>query len=399
MKELPTNSCYGCWACANICPENAVSMIENAEGFLYPRVNQDKCTECGSCMRACPHRHHPHPLNRSLEPTTWAAWSHDPEERKNSSSGGVFPVLAQHTLLRGGVVFGAGFGEDWELQHLAVEQAEDLHLLQGAKYLQSKIGVAYKEAKAFLEEKRPVMFTGTPCQIAGLYGYLGHKEYPEFITCEIICHGVPSPKLFRKYKNEVQQTFNCHLKKINFRDKRLGWRNYSLIFESSSRQIHHECHRTDDFMRLFLSNICLRKCCSTCEYARSPRVADITLGDYWNIADAHPELPDNNLGVSVVICNSTNGNYWLEEIRSELFLTPSTFSKAVAGNKNLATPSVEHRKRSEFFSVIDKQSIASLRVKFCKKKNPGLRFLLKICRKTRQFFSLIPSKARSKIFH
>lgn len=399
MTALPTNSCHGCWACANVCPVNAVSMVENAEGFLYPRVDEDKCSECGSCMRACPALHHPHPLDRSLEPATWAAWSHNLEERKNSSSGGVFSVLAQHTLQRGGVVFGAGFGKDWELQHLAVEQTEDLHLLQGAKYLQSQIGDAYKKAKAFLGEKQPVMFTGTPCQIAGLYGYLEHKEHPGLLTCEVICHGVPSPKLFRKYKNEVLQTLGGNLEKINFRDKHLGWRSYSLLFESSSKQTHYECHRTDDFMRLFLSNICLRKCCSTCEYSHSPRVADITLGDYWNIADAHPELPDNNLGVSVVICNSANGNYWLEKIKYKLFLTSSTFSKAVAGNKNLVTPSVEHKKRSEFFSVIDKQSIASLRVKFCKKKNPGLRFLLKIYRKTRQFFCSIPSKARSKIFH
>lgn len=389
MTALPTNSCYGCWACANICPEYAVSMVENAEGFLYPKVDQDKCTECGNCMRACPALHDTHPLDRSVNPATWAAWSHDLEERKNSSSGGVFSVLAKHTLLRGGVVFGAGFGKDWELQHLAVDKIEDLHLLQGSKYLQSKIGDAYKKAKAFLGEKQPVMFTGTPCQIAGLYGYLGRTEYPELVTCEIICHGVPSPKLFRKYKNEIQRTLDGHVEKINFRDKRLGWQNYSLIFESSSKQIHHKCHRKDDFMRLFLSNICLRKCCSTCEYSPSPRVADITLGDYWNIADAHPELLDNSLGVSVVICNSANGNYWLEKIKSELFLTPSTFSKAVAGNKNLATPSVEHGKRSEFFSVIDKQSVASLRVKFCKKKSPVLRFLLKIYRRICQFFSLI----------
>jgi coenzyme F420-reducing hydrogenase beta subunit len=377
----------------------AISMVENDEGFHYPIVDQAKCTVCGSCTKVCPALHSPHTLDRSVDPATWAAWSHNFEDRKNSSSGGVFPVLAKQALHCGGVVFGAGFVDDWKLQHLAVERIEDLYRLQGSKYLQSQIGDAYQKAKVFLGEKRPILFSGTPCQIAGLYGYLGPKEYNGLITCEIICHGVPSPKLFRKYKNEVEQTLEGRIDKINFRDKHLGWRYFSLSFESSSKQKLNNCHRTDDYMRLFLRNICLRKCCSSCEYARSPRVADITLGDYWNITDAHPELPDDDLGVSVVVCNSRNGNYWLEEIKSELFLTPSAFSKAVAGNKNLVTSSVEHKKRTEFFSDIDKKSVASLRVKFCKNKNIGLRVLSKFYRITRKSCSLILSKKWSKILH
>lgn len=392
MTALPTDNCYGCWACTNICPEDAITMVENDEGFLYPIVDQATCTVCGGCQRVCPALHDPHPFDRSGDPATWAAWSHDPEERKNSSSGGIFPVLAKHTLLSGGVVFGAGFGKDWELQHLAVERIEDLHRLQGSKYLQSQMGYAYQKAKAFLGDNRPVLFSGTPCQIAGLYGYLGPSEYPDLITCEIICHGVPSPKLFRKYKNEVEQTLNGHIEKIYFRDKRLGWRSYSMNFESSSKQKHVECHRINDYFRLFGSNICLRKCCSTCGYARSPRVADITLGDYWNIADVHPELPDDNLGVSVVVCNSSKGNDWLEKIKSGLFVTPSTFDKAVSGNKNLITFSVEHKKRSEFFSFIDKHSVATLRRKFCKKKNIVLRISRKVYRITRQRLSLVSLK-------
>lgn len=367
-------------------------MVENDEGFLYPRVDQAKCTVCGSCERVCPALHDLHPLNRSVDPATWAAWSADPEECKNSSSGGVFSVLAKYNLVRGGVVFGAGFVKDWVLQHISIERTEDLHRLQGSKYLQSQIGDAYRKAKAFLKEKRPVLFSGTPCQIAGLYGYLGPKKYPKLITCEIICHGVPSPKLFTKYKNEVQQSLGGNIEKINFRNKHLGWRDFSLSFESSSQQKKSESHRTDDFMRLFLSNICLRKSCSSCEYARSPRVADITLGDYWNIAEVHPELPNDDSGVSVVICNSSRGDYLLKQINSSLFVIPSTFSKAVAGNKNLVSASIEHNRRGEFFSLIDKQSVSNLRRQFCKKTSIILRVLLKIYRISRQKFSLISSE-------
>ena len=394
MTSLPTDTCYGCWGCVTICPVDAISMVENDEGFLYPEVDQTKCTVCGSCQRVCPALHDLHPLERSVDPATWAAWSTDSDEREKSSSGGVFPVLAKHTLLSGGVVIGAGFDKDWELHHLAIEQIEDLHRLQGSKYLQSQIGDAYQKTKAFLKEKRPVLFSGTPCQIAGLYGFLGPKEHPELITCEIICHGVPSPKLFRKYKNEVQQSLDGHIEKINFRNKHLGWRDYSLTFESSSTQKQGESHRTDDFMRLFLSNICLRKSCSICGYARSPRLADITLGDYWNITDAHPELPNDNSGVSVVICNSSKGDYWLAKIKSDLFVTLSTFAKAVAGNKNLVSASIEHKRRSEFFSLIDRQSVSTLRRHFCKKNNIILRVLFKVCRIIRHVFSSISPRIR-----
>lgn len=390
MTTLPTDTCYGCWACQNICPVGAIAMVENSEGFLYPIVDQGRCAVCGSCERVCPALHSPHALVRSAEPATWAAWSRDLEERKNSSSGGIFPVLARHTLLSGGVVFGAGFDHDWELKHLAIMQIEELHRLQGSKYLQSQIGDVYQKAKACLGEKRPVLFSGTPCQIAGLYGYLGPVEYHGLITCEIICHGVPSPKLFRKYRNEVQQALDAPIEKINFRDKQLGWRKCSLCFESSKKQRYAESFRRNDFMRLFLSNICLRKCCSSCSYARLPRVADITLGDYWNIADAHPELPDDDLGVSVVVCNSNTGDYWLEKIISDIFLVKSTFLKAVSGNKNLVSASFEHKYRKYFFSVIDTLSVPSLRNKFCKKNNIIVRAFLKIYRiATQRFISIL----------
>lgn len=390
MPTLPTSACYGCWACENICPKTAISMVENDEGFFYPRVDDAQCVLCGSCERVCPSLQDHCPVNRSADPATWVAWSSDYEERNNSSSGGLFSVLAKHNLARGGVVFGAGFGKDWELQHLAIELVEDLHRLQGSKYLQSQIGNAYQKAKAFLKKKRPVLFSGTPCQVAGLYGYLGSKEYQELITCEIICHGVPSPKVFKKYKNEVQQSFGENIAKINFRDKCLGWRNYSLTFESSfSRQKQGKCHRTDDFMRLFLSNICLRKSCPSCGYARLPRVADITLGDYWNITVAHPDLPNDDSGVSVIICNSSAGDDLLAQIGSSLYLAPSTLSKAVAGNKCLVSPSIEHKKRNDFFAMLDRKSVANLRRQFCKKTNIILRIILKIYRMSKLKFSSI----------
>ncbi len=387
MASLPTESCYGCWSCFNICPVDAVSMPENDEGFHYPSVDQSKCTLCGNCRKGCPALYPPRILKRHVNPVTWAAWSHDSEERKMSSSGGVFSVLAKHALACGGVVFGAGFDKDWELEHLSIERLGDLHRLRGSKYLQSKIGNVYKKTKAFLKEKRPVLFSGTPCQIAGLYGYLGHKEFAELITCEIICHGVPSPKLFRKYRKEIEKSLDGHIKKINFRDKHHGWKNYSLTFDVSNTLKLVKCYRIDDYMCLFLSNICLRKCCSTCEFARTPRVADITLGDYWNISYAHPDLPNDDLGVSVVICNSSRGDNYLEKIKHNLFLTPSTFAKAVAGNKNLVTSSVEHKKRGKFFSLMDKNSVASLRFKFCKKNNIILRICLKLYRSVRQMLA------------
>lgn len=306
-------NCTGCHSCYNICPTKSIEMKYDKEGFLYPNVNKSKCTNCDLCNKVCPL------INKNKEiynhPIAYSCINQDEKIRINSSSGGIFTVIATYVLENKGVVFGVKFDEDFNVVHDYIESIEDLYKFRGSKYTQSKIGTTYSEAKQFLNQGRIVLFTGTPCQIDGLKRFLG-KEYNNLICQDIICHGVPSNYIWDYYKNIRRK--NRLISNINFRDKQFGWQKYSVRFDYKDGSFDLIMQRDDYFMKCFLSDLCLRPSCYSCNYKSIHRKSDITLADFWGVEKVEPEMFDDK-GTSIIFINSSKGKQIFEEINSKIY--------------------------------------------------------------------------------
>lgn len=370
---LPSDCC-GCFACVNVCLKSAIEMRKNSEGFLYPVVNNNLCIHCGVCEKVCPIINVVS-NNCVTAPTAFAAKINDEVQRAASSSGGIFGALAIETINRNGIVWGVAFDEHLELQHIGVKTIEDLSKLQGSKYFQAAVGFSYKAVKKELKTGRRVLFSGTPCQIAGLYGYLGKYDYPNLLTIDVICHGVPSPKVFRRYVQEKEFQENAQLKQIYFRDKILGWKLFSMtrVIEYSPGEAvlpvlkrKSETLQKDLFMRAFLRNICLRPSCHSCHYAKFPRIADITLGDYWGIQTIHPAFDDDK-GTSLVLLNSSKGIQAWNDIQSQITAIETDLETAIRFNPSVHKSCQPDKNRTKFFAELETKPFHELVEKYCKK--------------------------------
>jgi len=291
--------CSGCHACYNKCPKNAIKMVEDENGFKFPVVDESLCINCGLCNKACPIINK---QNIDNQPKIYACYNKDENIRAKSSSGGIFTLIATEILNRGGVVFGASFNDDFSLSHQYIESVDQLDKLRTSKYFQSTIGDTYKKVKEFLKEDRYVLYTGTPCQIEGLKSYLG-EDYEKLYTQDIVCHGVPSPKVWKKYMDYRAMIDKKTPKKINFRDKKQeGWHLFSLSFQYEDGE-YAKNQKEDIYMRAFLKDVCLRDSCYKCSFRKEHRVSDITLADCWGIRNIKPELDDNK-GISLIKVSS-----------------------------------------------------------------------------------------------
>lgn len=356
--------CCGCSACVQTCPKQCIRLEEDNEGFLYPSVNKSLCVECGQCDNVCPmlHGHEPQ------EPVgVYAATNPDEGIRMQSSSGGIFSLIAENIIRQGGVVFGAAFNEDWEVTHCFAETVDGIARFRGSKYVQSRTGTTYAEAERFLKAGRKVLYSGTPCQIAGLKSFL-RKEYGNLLTVDCVCHGVPSPGVFREYlKREKGITL------INFRDKISGWKCLSLTLETATGR-RSEVSRQNEYMQGFLNNIYLRPTCHHCRFREGRSTSDITLGDFWGIDQIRPELDDDK-GISIVITNAPHADNLLKTLRGTL-------------SEMLLEDAMEHNP-----SIRTSVSVPSLRrVFFALWKRIGFKAALKICTD-----SSIPYRAFRKI--
>lgn len=337
------SQCCGCSACLHICPKHSISFKEDKEGFLYPEIDTKTCVDCGLCEKVCP------VINQNderLPLKVFAAKHPDDEIRMSSSSGGIFTLLAEQIIDEGGVVFGAKFNENWEVVHDFAETKEGLIPFRGSKYVQSRIGDAYVNAESFLKSGRKVMFTGTPCQIAGLKKYL-RKEYENLLAVDFVCHGVPSPMVWRKYleeefarqgeagKNTVLTSSKDIpvLTGINFRDKSTGWKKYSFVLSFSKASDAGEQNSVlssvfyeNPYMNAFLANLSLRPSCYACPAKSGKSRADITIGDFWGIENIRPDIDDDK-GVSLILQYKEGLEY---NIRCDL--EPVDFEEAILGN-------------------------------------------------------------------
>lgn len=363
--NIPVQNCSSCAACANVCARNAVSMQLDAEGFYHPVIDAEKCVQCGACERICPwNKPVENPNVANVSPKTVAAYAKDESARLQSSSGGIFTVLAERALDDGGVVVGVAQVASTRFGHIVVDNKADLAKLRGSKYVQADVGLVYREVRGLLKAGRKVLFSGTPCQVAGLYAALGNAASADLFTVDIVCHGTPSVKVFEKYVREMEKTDDSVLDGVNFRDKSEGWSGYALLHRFRSGKSVSVHHGRSKYMRLFLSRICQNTSCDGCHYRKLPRIADITLGDYWGISKYHPEMNDNK-GTSVVLLNTEHGKALFEAVADKVAQCDSKVEYAIAGNPCIVRSSTPHPKRAEFFANLDKYSLDQLIKKYC----------------------------------
>lgn len=365
------HNCCGCSACVLVCPKQCISMSADKEGFLYPQVDGAICIDCGLCDKVCPVINQEEPR----EPlAVYAAKNNNEEIRLKSSSGGIFTLLAEQIIAEGGVVFGARFNESWEVVHDYTETIEGLEPFRGSKYVQSVIGDNFIKAKQFLKDGRKVLFSGTPCQIAGLKKFL-RKEYENLLTVEVVCHGVPSPMVWRDYldykrakravgKNTVSSSLNelPVIAGISFRDKTNGWKKYAFkISYAASKAAENSLSKSADntnyeitpfsedlFMKGFLKNLYLRPSCYHCAARQGKSGADISIADYWGIQSIHPEIDDDK-GTGLILINTKQGANYFNSTANQIDSLISSYNKAIMQNPCIVKSVKEPNRRQQFW--------------------------------------------------
>ena len=335
--------CCGCTACVNACPAQCIVMRrDREEGFDYPVANPDRCLGCGKCEAVCPVQN----PSEAREPE--AAYAVRCNEYVDaSSSGGVFMALAKAVIDEGGVVFGAVMEKDLIVGHAEAETMEEVQRMRGSKYVQSDPYSSFWDAKEYLKAGRKVLFTGTPCQIAGLKRYIG-GDHEGLLTVDTACHGVPGPGLWEMYVNALQARTKKNITSVNFRDKSRGWRHYGFTCMGENGEKVISVKATDDpYMALFMQDMTLRPSCYSCPAREGRSGSDLTMADLWSVADAASALDDDR-GVSGVLVNTPKGKEYMSKVRPETILqVPVAAVKAENGGFAESLPMPE--KREEFF--------------------------------------------------
>lgn len=346
--------CCGCSACAEVCPKKCIFLEPDNEGYWYPKVNQNLCIDCGLCEKVCP------VLNPQLERTplhVYAAMHKDNEIRAKSASGGMFSLIAQKVIQEGGIVFGVKFDKEWNVVFGHTDSLEGLEAFRRSKYVQAWVGDSYKKVQEYLKQDKKVLFSGTPCQIAGLHSFL-RKEYKNLITVDIICEGVPSPKLWKRYlKEEIAQNTQkiqsqlpadsenyIHITDISFRNKQKGWKNYSFALSFSVTQKNDKkntilpitiIEHNSAFLQLLFNAVNLRPICYECPFKKCKSQSDITIADYWGIDKLHPEMDDDK-GTSMVFINTLKGKTYFD--LSETHYLETTYTETWPYNNVVISP-------------------------------------------------------------
>ena len=358
---IGNNNCTGCYGCLNSCSHKAISFILNDEGFLSPSIDNEKCTNCGICQKYCPiiDKQLPDKLDT---PISIAAWSNNDHTRIKSSSGGVFTEIAKIVLKEDGVVFGVAFNNSFKAKHILIEREEDISLIRGSKYIQSHVNDAYKKAVSIALQGRPVLFSGTSCQIAALNLFIRSNPGIEIYTCEVICHGVPSESVFSSYIDYLSQLKNSDIKEFSFRDKTIGWHKFGTKIIFYNGEEYFRMHRKDSFMIGFLRNIYLRTICYDCPFAKIPRVSDITLGDFWGV----PEELDDPRGVSAVIINNPQGEKLFEKV-TNIEKIKVSIDQIASHNIRLVNGHLEKSPyRKEFYELLETKGFQAVMEKYLK---------------------------------
>ena len=371
--------CCGCSACTSICPKHCITMQADSEGFLYPVVNETDCIDCGLCEKVC---HELHPYEDRKPQKVYAALNKDEEVRLKSSSGGIFYLLAEKTIAEGGVVFGARFDEQWQVVIDYAETMDGVRAFMGSKYVQARMDTAYADAKRFLKEGRKVLFSGTPCQIAGLNHYL-RKPHDNLLTVDIICHGTPSPKVWSRYLDEVVTAGRKAIHDVQFRNKRNGWKafNFTMAYNKDEQSVSLcSHHQQNHYMRAFLRDMILRPSCYQCQAKSGRSYSDITIADFWGINTEMPEMDDDK-GTGLVLVNTEKGQSALDWTKTNHKETTSDI--AIGHNPAYFRSVAAHPKRAEFFARIDETESVNALIVDCLRPTlkQRLRMSLPLCKR------------------
>lgn len=357
------DKCSGCSACVNVCSKKCISLKSDNEGFLYPKIDAASCIRCGACKRVCPIINNRMVPSEKL-PVAYACINKDCDIQEKSSSGGVFSLIAEFVINRGGVVFGAAFNENLEVEHIPVDKIDELERLRGSKYVQSKIGNTYNDVRLYLEQGRWVLFTGTPCQVAGLKSFL-KKDYPNLICQDIVCHGVPSPLVWKYYVKYRENCASSRCLKMFFRHKNCGWKTFSVLFLFKNNTEYVRMHRDDPYMKAFLLNYSLRPSCYSCKFKGVQRLSDFTLADFWQVRRYAPDIYDEN-GVSLVFLHTSKAKEIFETLKEKMKWVYLE-DKDVGTNNYAMIKSVKcPRNRNAYFHHINSDNFDLITTTYCK---------------------------------
>ncbi|MCM1450217.1 MAG: Coenzyme F420 hydrogenase/dehydrogenase, beta subunit C-terminal domain [Clostridiales bacterium] len=333
-------NCCGCSACEAVCGHHAIEMRPDSVGFLYPEVDASKCIECGLCERVCNFTTKYPRYENFDKPLTYLTRLKDVSELKKSQSGGAFYAIASCFIENGGIVYGASFDNNWVVRHNKAESISELQNLRMSKYVQSEIRTCYKEVRQLLIEGYKVLFSGTPCQISAIKSYIPNLLHANLYCIDIVCHAVPSPKIWSEYISYLENKNKSKIIKACFRDKRFGWHGAreSFLFENG----HEEFRRTNNI--LYFSKLSVRESCSNCPFTNTSRIGDITVGDFWGLPK--DSKFEDNLGTSLVYVNSDKGVKLLETIKDSVIVEPKTLNESI--QPQLISPIKLNNKRKQF---------------------------------------------------
>ncbi len=340
--------CVGCKSCEQICPKQCISMVENREGFWYPLVDDEICVDCGLCLKKCPVINVEYHRNKPKKVLAWR--NKNDKDIMRSASGGAADSAAKAILQMNGVVYGAAYDNNLIVRHIEVVDDLERRKIQSSKYVQSDLNDNYSKVKQRLTEGKIVLFTGTPCQIAGLYAFLG-EDQKNLYTLDLICHGVPSPKFFKKYLEFQNKKMADKVIYFDFRSKdKRGWGTQYLLKTNTKTKTN--LLSLDRYGKHFMQGDCYRECCYQCDYANTNRVADLTVGDFWGIAKSHPDF-NSPKGVSSIFVNTEKGEELFEMMSTLGMVEEATLEEGKEKQYNLAHPSARPKKRDIFYKDID----------------------------------------------
>ena len=344
--------CCGCSACAQACPKKCIDMVEDNEGFLYPRIDQSVCINCGICEKTCPIKNQK--PEQSFKQTAYVVQNKDLKILRESTSGGAFSALSCWAIKQGGVVFGAAYDDHLTVQHQFVEDERSISKFRNSKYVQSKIGNSFQQVKEFLQKGRIVLFSGTPCQIEGLLSYL-RKPFENLWTVDIVCHACPSPLMFRKYKEWQNLKCTDKIENISFRDKYYGYK-YSTMSVFRKEKNYHEGIDTDPYLRAFFQHLSIRPSCFKCAFKKIHRPTDFTIWDCFDVENFCKSM-DNDRGVTKILCHSARAQSLILNLQNYLSIYEVSPEKIIEGEKELVKAVEPCHNRTQFFKDLNKMPV------------------------------------------
>lgn len=357
------DACTGCMACISVCAKSAVTIVYDNAGFAHPQISEAKCVGCKRCQQICP------VINQNKNKTIgqiYAAWQKNESERLAATSGGVFTIIAKKFIEDGGVVYGAAFDEDNVVKHIRADTMTDLLCIRGSKYVQSDTSAVYERVAYDLKSGTRVLFSGTPCQVSALKSYTKHQV--DLFCIDIVCHGVPSPRVFKDYIENLNYKYHSKAEKINFRFKSPGWSVFSMLIQFQNGAEYISSKFKDPYLGLFLAegDLTLRESCFQCKFTSPERCGDITLGDFWCIRAKQWKQRGVEKGVNLVVINNQKGDMLFDSIKSRLYCERHNWIEALGSNQSFKMPWKKPILYDQFWKDYDNFSFDEMTEKYHK---------------------------------